>query len=170
LARHFVADNPPPALVDRMTKAFLDNGGALPSVYRAMVEAPEAWAVPTAKFKTPWDWMVSALRGLGAPPAMFRPNFAAILERLGQPVWRSGSPAGYDDFSASWAAPAALITRVQYARIFAAAAGAALDARALAPNLLPGLLTPGTAATIAQAEDGASALALLLVSPEFQRR
>lgn len=170
LARHFVADDPPAALVARMAKAFLDNRGALPPVYRVMVESPEAWMMPTAKFKTPWDWMVSALRGVRAPPDMFRANFASMLDRLGQPVWRPGSPAGYDDFSANWAAPGALITRVEYARIFATAAGAALDARALAPKLLPGLLRSGTAAAIAEAEDGAAALALLLVSPEFQRR
>lgn len=55
LARHFVADTPPPQLVERMAAAYLTNGGQLSALYRALIEAPEAWATPLAKFKTPWD-------------------------------------------------------------------------------------------------------------------
>ncbi|MDA4831231.1 DUF1800 domain-containing protein, partial [Enterobacter hormaechei] len=58
LCRHFIADTPPQAAVDRVSKAFLASGGDLPAVYRALVEAPEAWAVPSAKIKTPWEWLV----------------------------------------------------------------------------------------------------------------
>lgn len=53
LARHFVADQPPPALVERMAQAYLESGGQLPALYRTLVAAPEAWASPLAKFKTP---------------------------------------------------------------------------------------------------------------------
>jgi uncharacterized protein (DUF1800 family) len=169
LVRHFVADDPPPAMIDRMSKAFLDSHGDLPTVYRAMVEDPAAWTAPATKFKTPWDWMVSTLRGLGRRemPGM---DFQSILTLLGQSIWRPGSPAGYDDISASWAAPGALVVRVQLAEHFAAQAARLLDARTLAQKLMPGMVTPATAAAIAQAESGASALALMLVSPEFQRR
>ena len=72
--------------------------------------------------------------------------------------------------SASWAAPDALMRRVEIAQRFAAQAGGQLDAREIAPRLLPGQLTPATATALAQAESGPTALALLLVSPEFQRR
>ncbi|KXU83615.1 hypothetical protein CR51_42270, partial [Caballeronia megalochromosomata] len=65
LARHFVADTPPPALVDRLANVFSDTGGDLPSVYRALIDAPDAWQSAPTKFKTPWDWTVSSLRGLG---------------------------------------------------------------------------------------------------------
>jgi uncharacterized protein (DUF1800 family) len=85
-------------------------------------------------------------------------------------VWRPGSPAGYDDLSASWAAPDALMRRVELAQRFAASAGSDLDARELAPKLLGAQVTPATAAALSQAESGPTALALLLVSPEFQRR
>ena len=61
-----------------------------------------------------------------------------MLNQLGQPVWRPGSPAGYDDIAASWAAPDALMRRVEVAQRFAAQAGRPIDARALAPQLLPG--------------------------------
>ncbi len=169
LARHFVADDPPPALVARMSQAYLSNHGQLGDVYRVMIEAPESWAPGEPKFKTPWDWTVSALRGLGRKD-LGKMDAAPVLSQLGQPIWRPGSPAGFDDNSASWAAPDALMRRVELAQRFAAQAGGQVDARELAPKLLPGQLTPATATALSQAESGPTALALLLVSPEFQRR
>lgn len=169
LARHFVADDPPLALIERLTAAYLGSRGNLPAVYRALIDAPEAWAPGAPKFKTPWDWAVSSLRGLGRRD-LGKMDVAPMLTQLGQPIWKPGSPAGYDDISASWAAPDALMRRVELAQRFAAAAGGQIDARTLAPRLLPGTLTPATATALAQAESGPTALALLLVSPEFQRR
>lgn len=169
LARHLVADDPPPALVDRMIAAFVDSAGDLPSVYRVLIDAPEAWDARQAKFKTPWDWAVSALRGIGRRD-LGKVDAASTMIQLGQQIWRSGSPAGYDDVAAAWAAPDALLRRVEMAQRFATAAGGAVDARSLARRLLPGQLSAATAAGLAQADSGATALALLLVSPEFQRR
>jgi uncharacterized protein (DUF1800 family) len=92
------------------------------------------------------------------------------MTQLGQPVWRPGSPAGYNDVAATWAAPDALMRRVEVAQRLAQEAGDAVDARSLAPRVLPGSLGEATAAAIARAESGGTALALLLVSPEFLRR
>ena len=169
LARHFVADAPPPALVDRMAAAYLASGGQLPALYRTLVEAPEAWATPLAKFKTPWDWLVSSLRALGRENV---PPLQAIgaLRELGQPVWRPGSPAGWEDDAARWAAPDALLRRVEVASRIAAPLAASIDARSLAPRILPGTLSAATASAIARAESPAEGLALLLVAPEFLRR
>ncbi|MDR5746928.1 DUF1800 domain-containing protein [Caballeronia sp. LZ029] len=169
LARHFVADTPPPALVDRLARVFSDTGGDLPSVYRALADAPEAWPSAPAKFKTPWDWTVSSLRGLGRID-MQGVRAAPLLTQLGQQVWRPGSPAGYDDIAASWAAPDALVRRVELAQRFAARAGDRLDARTLGPQLLPGALSDATASAVSRAESAPTALALLLVSPDFLRR
>lgn len=169
LARHFVADDPPPALVQRLADTFLRTGGDLTSVYRELVAAPEAWQSRGGKFKTPWEWAVSGQRALGRrelPPA----QAANLMNQLGQPVWRPGSPAGYDDIAGSWAAPDALLRRVEVAQRIAAQAGDTVDARALAPRVLPGTLSDGTAGAIARADTGATALALLLVAPEFLRR
>jgi uncharacterized protein (DUF1800 family) len=138
-------------------------------VYRALIAAPEAWAPGQPKFKTPWDWTASSLRGLGRRE-LGKMDVAPMLNQLGQPIWRPGSPAGFDDTNASWAAPDALLRRVELAQRFAAAAGNSIDARALAPRLLPAVVTPATQTALNQAESGATALALLLVSPEFQRR
>ena len=97
-------------------------------------------------------------------------QIAALMNQLGQPVWRPGSPAGYDDIAAAWAAPDALLRRVEAAQRIASQAGDTIDARALAPKLLPGSLREATAGAIARADSPGSALALLLVSPEFLRR
>lgn len=169
LARHFVADDPPPALVQRLADAFQRSGGDLPALYRALIASPEAWQVRQAKFKSPWEWSVSALRGLGRsemPPM----QAVALLQQLGQPVWRPGSPAGFDDIAATWAAPDALLRRVEVAQRIASQMGDAVDARALGPRLLPGVLSDATATAIARAESPGSGLALLLVAPEFLRR
>ncbi|AIO34781.1 DUF1800 domain-containing protein [Burkholderia cenocepacia] len=169
LARHFVADNPPPALTERLARAFDASGGDLPTVYRALVDAPDAWSPVSRKFKTPWEWAVSSLRGLGWRDAGDL-KAAPLLTQLGQPVWRPGSPAGYDDVAASWAAPDALVRRVEIAQRLAARTGDRLDPRALGNTLLAGSMSAPTAAALAHAESATTSLALLLVSPDFQRR
>lgn len=168
LARHFTADDPPPALVAKLEHAFLASGGDLPAVYRVLVEAPEVWAAK-GRFKTPWDWTVSSLRAVAAKTIEGQPA-AGLLVQLGQPVWKPGSPAGYDDLDASWIGPDALVRRVEAAGRIAAKAAPTLDARSLAPKLLPAAVTPETTTALARAESPAQALALLLVAPEFMRR
>jgi len=169
LTRHFAGDDPPPAMVDRLTQAYLRSSGDLPTVYRAIIDSPEAWATKAVKFKTPWEWSVSALRAVGQQQA--EPQMAAaLLNQLGQPTWRPGSPAGFDDIAASWAAPEALMLRVEAAQRIADRAGSSIDARALAEKLFPGSLSEATRTSIARAESPAEGLALLLVSPEFVRR
>lgn len=169
LARHFAGDAPPPALVARLAETFVRSQGDLPSVYRALIDSPEAWNPPLSKFKTPWEWTLSALRGLGWRDLRGQP-LAPMLVQLGQPVWRPGSPAGFDDMAESWAAPDSLMRRVELAQRLAAQTASMVDARVLGPQLLPGGLSETTATTIARAESPATALALLLASPEFLRR
>jgi uncharacterized protein (DUF1800 family) len=169
LARHFVADNPPPALTERLALAFEESGGDLPTVYRALVEAPQSWTPVDAKFKTPWEWTVSSMRGIGWRE-LGTLNAAPLLTQLGQPVWRPGSPAGYDDIAASWAAPDALVRRVEVAQRFAAHVGDQLDPRTLGSTLMGPALSAPTATAVSHAESATTAIALLLVSPDFLRR
>lgn len=169
LARHFVSDEPPAALVRRLADTFRRSGGELTSVYRELVVAPEAWAAGPGKFKSPWDWMVSSMRALGRRE-MPAAQAAGLMNQLGQPVWRPGSPAGYGDTAAAWAAPDALLRRVEAAARLGAGAGALVDARALAPRVLPSSLGEHTRLAIAAADSPATALALLFASPDFLRR
>lgn len=169
LARHFAGDEPPPALVRRLEQVWLDSGGDLPTVYRALLDAPEAWAVTSPKFRTPWDWSIAALRAVGTRNVEAQPA-AGLLNQLGQPVWRPGSPAGFDDIAASWAGPDALMRRVEAAERIASRTGGLVDARTLGPRLLPDALGAVTVQAIARAESPGQGLALLLVAPEFLRR
>lgn len=164
LARHFIADEPPPAVIDRLASVFLKTGGDLPSLHRALVDQPEAWAEARPKFKSPWDWTISALRGVGLTTADQRS--VGALNELGQPVWRPGAPAGWADRMTAWAGPDALLRRVEVAQRVAAIAPPSLDARMLGSRLLGGV-GPGTARVVAGAGSPAQGMALLFVSPEF---
>ena len=168
LARHFAADDPPPALVARLEQAFLQSRGDLPTVYRVLIEAPEVWSGPP-KFRTPWEWTIAALRATGIK-AVPGKSAAGAFQQLGQPIWKPGSPAGYDDIAASWAGPDALYRRVELAQRIAERSAPTIDARTLGPALFPGSLSPATATAMTRAESGPQALALLLASPEMMRR
>ena len=170
LARHFSGDTPPPALVERLAADFRRSGGDLPSLYRTLVDSPEPWSAAPAMFKSPWDWMVSTMRALKLPALGPKQNVPALFTQLGQPVWRPGSPAGYDDLVATWAGSAALMQRVELASRIAARIGDRADARQLASIVLADALTPDTAQAIARADSPGQGLAMLFVSPAFLRR
>jgi uncharacterized protein (DUF1800 family) len=168
LARHFTGDTPPPALVSRLSDGFLKTGGDLPALYRILIDAPEV--AGGAKFKTPWDWSISALRAVGTSQVEGQ-AVAGLMTQLGQPVWQPGSPAGWDDVDASWAGPDALLRRVEAAsRIATRAGGAAFDPRVLAAKVLPSGGSATTLTAIGRAESPVEGLALMLVAPEFLRR
>ncbi|MEM5384503.1 DUF1800 domain-containing protein [Paraburkholderia phymatum] len=176
LARHFVADNPPPDVVDQLATAFMRSRGDLPTVYRALIDSDAAWSPVAVKFKSPWEWTISSLRGLGMRNLNSASNgngavqMAPVLTQLGQQVWRPGSPAGYDDIAASWAAPDALVRRVEIAQRMASRVGDRIDPRTLGQTLMAGSLSEPTELAVSRAESASTALALLLVSPDFQRR
>jgi uncharacterized protein (DUF1800 family) len=169
IARHFAGDDPPPTLVARLAATFAQTGGDLRAVYLTLIDSPEAWVPHPVKFKTPWEWLISALRGLGLsdPDPL---SIEGLMHHLGQPVWKPGSPAGWDDVAASWAYPGGLIRRVEVAQNLAVQVAGTYDAKALAPLLLPASLSNDVRVEISRAESPAVALALLLVSPEFLRR
>jgi uncharacterized protein (DUF1800 family) len=169
LARHFVTDEPPQALVRQLAATFTRTKGDLPSIYRDLVASPLAWQPAPEKFKSPWEWSISSLRALGYR-ALAATQASNLMTQLGQPVWRPGSPAGYKDTAATWAGPDALLRRVEVAQRFAQDANNTMDARDLAPRVLAGPLSEATSTAIARAESRGTALALLLVSPEFLRR
>lgn len=171
LAQHFVADTPPAPLVARLEAAFMKSSGDLPTVYRALIDAPEAWAPQQAKFKSPWDWVLSSLRALNIRDLPGKDRQAVgMFAQLGQPIWRPGSPAGYADTTENWAGGAALMRRVEIANRLADRSANRVDARTLAPLILQGQLGQTTQESIARAESPSQGLALMLLSPEFLRR
>ncbi len=173
LARHFVADAPPPALVDRLAATYLRNHGELAPVYRDLVRSPQAWSPQPAKLKTPEEFVLSALRVLKPGPQFYERADAASalgITALGQRLQAAPSPAGWSDLAADWLGPDAVWKRVEWATRTAARVGPSTDARALAAQSLGPLLSPATQTQVERAADGPQALALLLMAPEFQRR
>jgi uncharacterized protein (DUF1800 family) len=170
LARHFVADEPPRALVERLATAFRRSDGDLPTVYRALLDAPEAWDTTQAKLKSPEELVLSTARVLkfGVRPFERQPD--AGLALLGQRLQAAPSPAGWPDAAEEWLGPDAVWKRVEWVTRVAERVGGLVDARTLAPASLGPLLSANTARQIERAADGPQALALLLLSPEFQRR
>jgi uncharacterized protein (DUF1800 family) len=169
LVRHFVADDPPPEAVDRLAKAFLKSGGDLPHVYSALIDSPEAWQPEARKFKTPQEFVFSSLRALNVSPQ--RPEeVVRSFELLGQRQYTPGSPAGWPDIAKAWDGSDALMHRVLWAARFADKFDRGLDPVELAAASLGSYARPDTLAALRRAASSGQALALLLLSPEFQRR
>ncbi|MES2724785.1 MAG: DUF1800 family protein [Pseudomonadota bacterium] len=169
IARHFVADDPPPVLVDRLERRWRETGGQLGEVAGALIEAPEAWTPTQAKFKTPYEFLISSWRAAGGAPRDIT-VLAPTLNAMGQRAFSAPSPKGWPEDTASWAAPDAIIKRMAWAQAFAAAASADRDPTGLAAQTLGAQLSASTATAIARSETRAEGMALLLMSPEFQRR
>ena len=100
LARHFVADQPPPALVARLVAAWQRSGGDLPTVYTALLESPEAWAPQPAKLKSPEEFVISTVRVLGLGDGAFNRVPDGGVNALGQRVQAAPSHAGWPDRAA----------------------------------------------------------------------
>ena len=169
LARHFIADDPPGKAVDRIAQAYMSSGGHLPSVYRAVIDAPESWTQLLAKYKTPSDYIISSFRGLQIPLENVRAPLAPF-DLLGQRTYGPGSPAGWPDRSADWDGSSALLKRIEWADAVGQRLGNRRDAAELAPQLLGDTLTNTTRTAIARAASGSQAMTLLMAAPEFMRR
>jgi uncharacterized protein (DUF1800 family) len=167
LARHFVADDPPLALVDKLTRRFLDTQGNLKEMARALIAAPESWAAAPRKLKRPSEWTIAMLRATNADAPDMRPIMQAQT-LLGEPLWRPPAPNGFADKDAAWIDGMAqrLDIATQAARRF----GNQIDPKAVLDTALGPLASVETRQTINRAESRPQALALLFMAPEFQRR
>jgi len=169
LVRHFIADDPPPPAVERVARAFLKSGGDLPSVYAALIESPEAWNADARKFKTPQDFVFSALRALNVSPSQPE-EVIRTFDLLGQRQYTPGSPAGWPDTSKSWDGSDALMHRVLWASRVGAKYENGVEPADLAAASLGAYTRPETLTALRRASSSGQAVALLLMSPEFQRR
>ena len=116
LAEHFVSDQPPAALVDRMAKTFQKTKGDLRETMRTMIYSPEFWSRDSyrAKIKTPFELVASAARALGAD--VDAPTYlVGWVERIGEPLYRCQPPTGYKDDAATWVNTGALLSRLNFA-------------------------------------------------------
>lgn len=168
IAAHFVADDPPLALVARLERTWMASGGDLAEVARSLVEADETWSPQPTKVKTPYEFIVSTHRALGTRPDRL-PALRSALTDMGQPMFEPPSPEGWPDAAADWAGPNALVKRLNWAKRTGEMAQVG-DPTALADGALGARLTAPTRLAVSRAESRAEALTLFLMSPEFQRR
>jgi uncharacterized protein (DUF1800 family) len=167
LVTHFVADTPPPAAVRRIEGVLRDTHGDLGAAAAALVTLDAAWQ-PGSKLRTPQDFVVASMRMLDVPADQV-PNLVGIMAGLGQPIWNAPAPNGWPDRAADWAAPEAMMRRIDWASGFAGRIGTR-DAIELAQTNLGPLLRPETMDAMRHAGSRRDALTLALTSPEFQRR
>jgi uncharacterized protein (DUF1800 family) len=176
-AVHFISDTPPPASVAKLEQVFRDTGGDLKALAMTVVEDPAAWTPGPGKMRAPVDFVTASYRLLALPqgPNAQRQTQAAMqaCRMMGQFPMAAPSPKGWSDQSGDWSGPDAVLSRIAFARQLAERLPADIPAAqvvqvadaALAPRL-----TAATRSAIAASANAADALALLLASPEFQRR
>jgi uncharacterized protein (DUF1800 family) len=168
-ARHFVADVPPPTLVARLDGVFRKSDGDLKALATTLLDSDEAWRAPMTKMRSPYEFLVATGRLLGRIPDDPGPYLNG-LNVLGQPLWSPAGPNGFPDTNAAWAAPEGLKLRLDVSAQLAVRVGANNDSRELLELIAADAASPETRRTIDLAESRQQALALLLMSPEFQRR
>lgn len=171
LVRHFVADQPPAPAVERVAAVLTETGGDLAAAARAIIALPAAWDAGLAKLRSPQDYCLAVLRGLGAREEA-APSLLGAMASLAQPLWTASGPNGWPDTAADWASPEQLMRRLDWVNQLAgrAAAAGAPDARDVAASTLGPLLKAETIDAVRRASSAREALILLLACPEFQRR
>src|ERR1700749_937456 len=169
LARHFVSDDPPPALVARLQDVFIKSDGDLRLLANALVDSDEAWTTPLSKMRSPYEYLVATVRILSRVPE--EPGrVLGGLNLLGQPLWSPAGPNGFPDSNAAWAAPEGMKLRLDIAAQVSSRLPDAVNPRELLDLAAADAASDDTRRTIERAESRQQAMALLLMSPEFQRR
>lgn len=169
LAAHFVADDPPPALVAKLEASFRNTDGDLKSLATTLVDSDEAWAAPMTKIRTPNEFLVATGRIMGRIPDD-PGRYLGALNLLGQPLWTSPGPNGFSDATATWASPENVKLRLDVASQISARIADMLNPVDVLEACAGEAASDDTRKTVARAETRQQALALLLMSPEFQRR
>jgi uncharacterized protein (DUF1800 family) len=167
-ARYFVADDPDQSLIDALAASFTKTGGDLKAMTATLVNSPAAWAGPPTKLRSPQEFLWASVRALGLD---IKPDLVnRSLADLGEPMWNPPSPQGFKDDVATWLAPDAMSTRVDVAQLLAAQDKSLGDPLALGTDLMGDALSSDTQTAISRAESRQQAIAIVLMSPEFQRR
>jgi uncharacterized protein (DUF1800 family) len=184
LAQYFVADEPPPALVERLAQRFLDSRGDIAAVMKTLLTSPDFAASAGQKYKTPFQYVLSAARAAGVEPRSPTPLLGTMAQ-LGMPLYLCPTPDGYKNTEEAWLSPGATVQRANFAVLVGNGAlqayvppdetpaaqlvsAPAPDAAALA-HLLGPVLTDHTRAAIAESPPALRA-ALILGSPDFMRK
>jgi uncharacterized protein (DUF1800 family) len=167
LVRHFIADTPPPALVEPIAKAFRESGGDLKETAKAMIAAPESWSLPPTKLKRPGEWVVAMVRSTGITK-VDPERYTGGVALLGEPLWSPPSPTGFPDDEASWLDGTG--RRLDITNAFAEREAEKVDPNEIIENVFASNVSADVKQAVGQAETRQQALALLFMSTEFLRR
>ncbi|MDP5307700.1 DUF1800 domain-containing protein [Paracoccus spongiarum] len=179
IAVHFVADDPPQALVDRLAGIYLESDGDLSALYRDLVEAPELGTHFRQKLRQPFDFVVAALRGLGLghdeimamPDRVVQARLIRPLAGMGQRWGMPRGPDGWPEDATAWATPQGLAARIDWAmrqapRLLAETP----DPRAFLEASLGATASEPLRWAVPKAESAGEGLAIVLASADFNRR
>ena len=172
LARRFVSDTPPPALVDRAAAKFRETRGDIREVVRTIVTSPEFFSAEAyrAKVKSPFEFVVSAVRATGTE-VRDATVLAQNVRNLGMPLYGCQPPTGYPDKAEAWVNTGALLNRMNFAlQLVGGRMRGIQTGTSPVGAVLAGEVSDATRTTIAKATDPKQLAALTLGSPEFQRR
>ncbi|MEO0387690.1 MAG: DUF1800 domain-containing protein, partial [Pseudomonadota bacterium] len=178
LITHFVGGPPNPGHLDQVATAYLENDGALMPVYAALLDHPAAWRGEFQKVKTPFEFIVAGFRAYGIPHKTLRQMEPRVLTRLvmrpmaamGQPYLSASGPDGWSEDPADWITAPGLAERILWAQMMAARFGDGVEPAAFLARTLPGVASRALQRAVRRAETREDALALVLASPEFNRR
>ena len=170
LAKHFISDEPSEESVAALESSFLQSNGDLPSLYKTLIDLPEAWKPETTKFRTPYEWLTAIFRA--TQMSVNDRELQVSISSFGQVPWRPGSPAGWPDHAGAWDSPDALGKRIEWANSFAQRA-TNVSSKDVANTLFGSQLTTSYQTTydaIRRAESNQQALVMLLMAPPVLRR
>lgn len=169
LVRHFIADEPPPGMIAKLAKVFRDTDGDLHAVTVALAGDDEAWRLPMTKIRTPNEFLIAAMRATGSLPAEPGP-LLNMSNALGMPLWQPPGPNGFADTQAAWATPESMKLRLDVAAQLAQRAKDVENPLSVLDSIAGPETSTETRGAVARAESRHQALAIIFMSPEFQRR
>ena len=171
LAQHLIADEPPKELVAAMVNTWVKTEGNIKAVVTSLVRHPQSWDSQSKKLKTPREFVVSACRAVSHSKTVDQTLLTIALRGLnfmGQRPFGAGSPAGYSNLNRAWSGSDALMKHIDWVNQLSKKTRQ--TPQAVAGRIYDSTLSSLTVKLLAGAESRAQGLALLLLSPEFQRR
>jgi uncharacterized protein (DUF1800 family) len=176
-AVHFISDNPPAESVARLEKSFRDTGGDLKALAQTLVDDPAAWQPATVKMRAPVDYINASMRALGWPWTedvhqrdQQMHSVIAASRMMGEFPFMAPSPKGWPDNSDAWSGGNAMLNRIEWAKETGNHLPPGINPASIADQSLGPLLQPATRTAMKNAATPGEAVALLIASPEFQRR
>ncbi len=169
LARHFISDDPPQSVIEQLADTFLQTGGDLEAVSKALIELEEVWQDPLPKIKTPYELVVSAHR-VFSDAKLRKREINEPLRELAHIPFTAASPAGWPDTGNLWLSPEALMRRIEWLRRFSAKVKIREDPKVILENTIGAVSNDDVRLWVERAPSPDAAVALVLASAEFQRR